>query len=97
MVPDLNSNNDGTASHASDGFGEQMICEASSAYPKVPSHECTINRESALTRYKEKKKTRRYYTTIEVCKSAILCLSVQNLYSSFFKLFHKLLCAQNLI
>ncbi|KAL6208478.1 hypothetical protein ACLB2K_019427 [Fragaria x ananassa] len=60
MVPDLNSNNDGTASHASDGFGGQMICEASSAYLKVPSHECTINRESALTRYKEKKKTRRY-------------------------------------
>ncbi|XP_062022456.1 zinc finger protein CONSTANS-LIKE 13 [Rosa rugosa] len=60
MVPDLNSNNDGTASHASDGFGGQMNSEASSAFPKVPSHECTLNRESALSRYKEKKKTRRY-------------------------------------
>ncbi|XP_050363286.1 zinc finger protein CONSTANS-LIKE 13 [Argentina anserina] len=60
MVPDLNSNNDGIASHTSDGFGGQMTSEASSALPRVPPHECTINRESALTRYKEKKKTRRY-------------------------------------
>lgn len=60
MVPDLNSNNDGTASHASDGYGGQMNSEDSSAFPKVPSHECSLHRESALSRYKEKKKTRRY-------------------------------------
>ncbi|KAK9945590.1 hypothetical protein M0R45_011098 [Rubus argutus] len=60
MVPDLNSNNDGTASHAIDGYGGQINSEASSAFPKVPSHECSLHRESALSRYKEKKKTRRY-------------------------------------
>lgn len=88
MVPDLNSNNDGTASHASDGYGGQMNSEDSSAFPKVPSHECTLHRESALSRYKEKKKTRRYYTLMEVCN--VICLSIQ-IRLSFLKIFHKFL------
>ncbi|KAM1858290.1 hypothetical protein ACFX14_008292 [Malus domestica] len=58
VVPDKHSYNDGSGSRFNEGYGGEMNSGASSAFPKVVPH-CQ-NRETALSRYKEKKKTRRY-------------------------------------
>ncbi|KAM1058066.1 hypothetical protein ACFX1X_031628 [Malus domestica] len=61
VAPDKHSYNDGTGSRANEGHGGQMNSEASAGFPKVVPHEISCqNRETALSRYKEKKKTRRY-------------------------------------
>ncbi|XP_041016756.1 zinc finger protein CONSTANS-LIKE 13 [Juglans microcarpa x Juglans regia] len=65
VVPEKHSDIGGSVSHANDGNEAQslhvIISENSSALPKVSPHELNSQeRDSALSRYKEKKKTRRY-------------------------------------
>lgn len=66
IVPDKHSNTGGCIRVVSDadegGSQHPIITERLSVFPKVGLHELnTQQRDSALSRYKEKKKTRRYY------------------------------------
>ncbi|VVA14110.1 PREDICTED: zinc finger [Prunus dulcis] len=91
VVPDKHSYNDGSASHANDGHGHggQMNSEASSAFPKVAAHELSSqNRETALSRYKEKKKTRRYEKHIRYESRKVRAESRTRIKGRFAKMDH---------
>jgi hypothetical protein len=67
VVPDKRSDTGGSVSHANDGIEAQSLYdptkyEASSALQRVAPHDLNSQvRDSAISRYKEKRKTRRYH------------------------------------
>jgi hypothetical protein len=67
VVPDKRSDTGGGVCHANDlveapSLHDPVKYEASTALQRVSSHELNSQeRDSALSRYKEKRKTRRYY------------------------------------
>lgn len=67
VVPDKHSDISCSVTHANDGSEGHsrypIKSETSSAFQRVASHELNSQeRDSALSRYKEKKKTRRYHS-----------------------------------
>lgn len=85
VVPEKHSDIGGSVSHANDVTELQsqhvIISENSSALPRVSPHELNSQeRDSALSRYKEKKKTRRYHCHLLL--TVITCQIIGNFISS---------------
>lgn len=85
VVPEKHSDIGGSVSHANDGNEAQslhvIISENSSALPRVSPHELNSQeRDSALSRYKEKKKTRRYHCHLSL--TILTCQKFGNFISS---------------